>query len=122
LNNDNEKKEFNINDVKDPSRYCELCGSIIDHHEAIKNYKPLDIIKRMLDLEVRYPQSYKTLAICITNPGKTMKEYGIMMGISKMAISLNIARLEEELGVKLYCPKFRTRTGQMRRRRNEKRN
>lgn len=73
----------------------------------------------MCDLSVRYPQSFRTLALAIANPGKTMKEYGIMMGISKMAICLNIKRLEHMLGVKLYAPKFKNKTGQMSRRHNQ---
>jgi len=115
-----EREKYNIEDVKDPKKYCELCGGILDHHEAIKNYKPIDIIKKICDLSVRYPQSWKTLALTISNPGKTMREYGIMMGISKMAICLNIKRLETTLGVKLYAPKFNTKTGQMRRRHTQK--
>ena len=62
----------------------------------------------------------RTLALTISHPGKTFREYADLLGISKMAVSLNLKRLEQELGVKLYCPKYKNQTGQKRRRKNEK--
>ena len=85
-----------------------------------KNYKSIDIVKKMCALSVHYPQSMKTLSLTITYPGLTIKEYSILQGISKMAICLNLRRLEQELGVKLYMPKYKNSTGQRRRRSNEK--
>jgi len=112
--------DYNIDDVADPQKRCSLCGHFLDHKDEIKNYKPVDIIKKICELSTHYPQSMRTLALTISHPGLTFREYAEMLGISKMAVSLNLKRLEQEFGVKLYCPKMKNATGQRRRRKNEK--
>jgi len=116
----NIQPDYDINHIEDSNKRCELCGHLLDHRDEIKNYKPVDIIKKICELSTHYPQSMRTLALTISHPGLTFREYAEMLGISKMAVSLNLKRLEQEFGVKLYCPKMKNATGQRRRRKNEK--
>jgi len=114
------KPDYNINDLKDPKKYCELCGSILDHHEIIKNYKPIDIIKKMIELSIQFPKSFQILSITIRNPGLSYREYSKILGVSYNAIYLGIQRLEKHFAMKLYCPKFISSPAQKRRRRRER--
>jgi len=114
------KPEYNINDLKDPKKYCELCGSILDHHEIIKNYKPVEIIKKIIELSIQFPKSFQILSITISKPGLSYREYGKILGVSYNAIYLGIKRLEKHFTMKLYCPKFISSPAQKRRRRRER--
>lgn len=108
--------EIDINQIKDNKLYCELCGSCLDAKELLKNYEPIDIIRKLCSLFIRLPNSFKTLALVIDSPGKTMEEYGELLGISKMGVSLNLDRIEKHFGCKLYYPKFQNSQAQKRRR------
>jgi len=112
-------KEYNINDLADPKKYCQLCGSILDHHEAIKNYKPIDIVRKIIELSIRFPKSFQILSLTIVSPGMSYRDYAKVLGVSYNSIYLGIQRLEKYFGMKLYCPKYLVNTAQKRRRSKE---